>query len=79
MASEWLLTPSVMFPLLSQTVMNQAPKVNRLKVKTCITESHLNLRILVFVLIVLFPQLTEARRLFLEEKFIKFQGFILLH
>lgn len=75
MASKGLLTPSVVFPHLSQRVMSQAPKINRPKVKTCITEVHLTLKILVFVLIVSFPQLKEERRLFLKEKLIKFGGF----
>lgn len=75
MASKGLLTPSVMFPHLSQRVTSQAPKINRPEVKTCITEAHPNWKILVFVLIVSFPQLMEDRRLFLKENFIKFGGF----
>lgn len=75
MASKGLLTPSVVFPHLFQIVMSQAPKINRPKVKTCIAQAHLNLKILVLVLIVSFAQIMEARRLFLKEKFITFGGF----
>lgn len=64
MASEGLLTPSVMFPLLAQRVMSQAPKINRPKVKTCITEAHLNLKILVFVLVVSFQNLWKPEDYF---------------